>query len=215
MSQIYHQPKTSFALFGEYAITIATHYLHLAKKSCQFVYNAVHAVLSPFSRLAALVKHLFSSAPKAAAQQSVSLALVATAPKSVPLASAAAAPYWKTKFDQYMMKDEEAISAKRRQLKKERNTILERMGVGEHDPFKEKLDESLNEKSATYDANGFVEEDASDKTFSTLEVLNLKTQVLFLGQALQNKTYLPHTQFADHFPKDLDYRKLVAKDRLG
>jgi hypothetical protein len=203
MSQIYHQPRNSFALLGEYFITIGTHYFHLAKKACQFVYNSVHAVLSKFSPIAAWVKHLFSSTPKAVTKP--------TAPPAPPVAI----PYWKTKFDKYMQQDEDKIAGKRNKFKKQRNTVLTTMGVGEDHPFKEKLDDLINQKSATYDEKGFVEEDSSDKKFATLEVLNLKTQVLFLNTALEKKSYLPRAQFEAAYPQDLDYRKLVAKNTLG
>lgn len=114
-----------------------------------------------------------------------------------------------------MNKDNNDITLKKRSLKKQRNGILTSMGIGEDHPFREKLDDLIIQKSARYDKAGFVKEDASGKQYPILETLNLKTQVLFLNNAFENKMHLTNNQFVSKYPKDLDYQKLVAKNTLG
>lgn len=205
LSQIYHEPKNSLMLVGEYFFTIANRYHSLARNGINYIYEMVKpyiskASTSPQKEPEKVVEPVFVPVNKG---------VEPTVVKPVPL------PYWKTKFDKYMSKDKNDITLKKRSLKKQRNGILDNMGIAENHPFREKLDDLVNEKSANFDKNGFVQDDASEKRFPIMEVLNLKTQVLFLNNALQKKSYLPHSKFIPDYPKELDYHKLIAKNTLG
>lgn len=208
LSQIYHEPKNSLFLIGEYFFTIANRYHSLAKNSISYILDMTKHYLPKFftpshKEPEDVVKPVFIPVEKDAKATAV------VEPVS------ASVPYWKTKFDKYMSKDNHNITIKRRSLKKQRNEILNAMNIGEDHPFREKLDDLITQKSADYDASGFVQDNASDKQYPIFETLNLKTQVLFLNNALNKKAHLPLGQFVDKYPQDLDYHKLMVKNTLG
>lgn len=205
VSQLYYEPKNSLILVGEYFFTIVNRYHSLARNCINYLSNAFELYF-PKDFITKL-SHRFRAPVAEADKAPEKIEFEPPVPVSVP--------YWKTKFDKYMSKDTNDITIKRRSLKKQRNDILNAMNIGENHPFRDKLDDLISQKSVDYDANGFVQDNASDKQYPIFEALNLKTQVLFLNNALQKKTHLPQSLFVAKYPQDLDYHKLIAKNTLS
>ena len=207
-SQFYYEPRASLMWVGEYLFTIVNRYHSLAKKSVNYLSNTLEPYFPKVSISSVFSRFSFST-HKTPEKVDVEPVSVDVEPVSV------AVPYWKTKFDKYLSKDNNDITLKKRGLKKQRNEILGNIGIGENDPFRDRLDDLISAKSTNYDEREFATEAVSDNQANILEVLNLKTQVLFLNDALQKKTYLPQSLFLAKYPQDLDYHKLVAKNTLG
>ncbi|MBS0288738.1 MAG: DnaJ domain-containing protein [Proteobacteria bacterium] len=121
-------------------------------------------------------------------------------------------PYLQAKINKYLSKEIEVLKNKRRSLKKQRNILLNTFGVVEGHVFQERLDTAISDKSIPTDANGHVIESQDEKTIPVFEILNLKTQLLYLKEA-QTKN-IPVNKLIKDYPSSLDYHALVGKQKV-